>query len=143
MLNKGRNRRWGLAWLGLTTAFALHVADEALTGFLPFYNSAVLRLQETYSFVPFPTFTFPVWLGGLITGVILLYALSPLAFAGRRGLRFLAYPLSGIMVLNALGHIAASVYLGRPAPGVYSSPLLLIAALALFTTTSNIKSIGD
>lgn len=89
--------------------------------------------------MPFPTFTFPAWLGGLIAGVLLLYALAPLAFAGRRGLRYLAYPLSVLMILNGLGHIGASLYLGRLAPGVYSSPLLLLASAALLVTTVGVR----
>jgi hypothetical protein len=128
-------RRWGFAWLGMATALAIHVVDEATTGFLPLYNSVVSQLRDAYSIVPFPTFTFPVWLGGLIAGVLLLYALAPLAFAGRSGLRYLAYPLSVLMTLNGLGHIGASLYLGRLAPGVYSAPLLLLASVALLVTT--------
>ncbi|HSR53213.1 MAG TPA: hypothetical protein VLV83_20505 [Acidobacteriota bacterium] len=138
MSSTTHNRRWGFAWLGLATALAVHVADEAFTDFLPLYNSIVTGLRDSYSFVPFPTFTFPIWLGGLIAGVLLLYALTPFAFAGRLGLRYLAYPLSVLMILNALGHTAASVYLGTPAPGVYSSPLLLLAAVALLVTTRSI-----
>jgi hypothetical protein len=43
------------------------------------------------------------------------------------------------MTGNALGHIGASVYWGEPAPGVYSSPILLLAALALLVTASRAK----
>lgn len=39
-------RRWGYAWLGMATALALHVVDEATTGFLPLYNSVVSQLRE-------------------------------------------------------------------------------------------------
>ena len=77
------HRRWGIAWLGLAIALAFHVTDEALTGFLPLYNSIVLEIRESYSFIPLPTFTFPIWLGGLIVAVLILFLLSPLVFAGR------------------------------------------------------------
>lgn len=116
----------------LVAALAVHVLDEALTDFLPLYNSVASRLRDSYGFLPLPTFTFGVWLGGLVTAVILLALLSPLVFAGRKVLRFIAYPLSIIMILNGLGRIAASVHWRTFAPGVYSSPLLIAAAALLF-----------
>jgi hypothetical protein len=54
---------------------------------------------------------------------------------GQRWIRVASIVLSLIMIANALGHVAASLYWGRPAPGVYSSPLLFIAALALLITS--------
>jgi hypothetical protein len=123
--------RWAIAWACLAGALGLHVADEALTGFLPFFVS----LRDTYAWVPFPTFTFPVWLGGLITLVIILFALTPLVLRGHRWLRGLSYFLGGIMILNAVGHFLMAVWLGEFAPGVYSSPILLVAAIALLVTT--------
>jgi len=126
---------WGIAWLALAFALALHVADEALTGFLPVYNSVVESVRAAYPWIPLPTFTFPVWLGGLALGVILLFAVSPLVFAGRRWLRAVSYVLAVIMIANGLGHIGASLYWARFAPGVYSSPILLLTAIALFRAT--------
>lgn len=116
-------------------ALAIHVTDEALTGFLPLYNSIVLEIRESYSFIPLPTFTFPIWLGGLVIAVLILVLLSPLVFAGRTPLRYLSYVLSVIMILNSFGHIGASLYWGTLAPGVYSSPILLVAAVALWVST--------
>lgn len=130
--NAAENRRWGFAWASLTVAFALHVIDESLTGFLPVYNSVILAARETYAFVPFPTFTFPVWLGSLLLSLLILFMMTPLVFAGRRPMRFLSYVFSVVMILNGLGHLAASLYWGVPAPGVYSSPLLLIAGIWLW-----------
>ncbi len=42
-----------------------------------------------------------------------------------------------IVVLSIAVHVidGASIYLGKPAPGVYSSPILLVVALALLITT--------
>lgn len=62
------NNRNVLAWLLLVTALALHVFDEATTGFLPLYNEVVLGLRERLGFFPMPTFTFPGWIGGLVSG---------------------------------------------------------------------------
>lgn len=128
-------RKWGIAWISLAVAIALHVTDEALTGFLPLYNSIVHSLQESYSWIPLPTFSFPVWITGLSLGVLILLGLSPLVFAGKRALRPAAYFLGILMVANAVGHIGASFYWGEAVPGVYSSPILLMAALALSITT--------
>jgi hypothetical protein len=125
------NNRWGYAWVALAIALALHVADEATTGFLPLYNSIVLSLRDNLPWIPLPTFSFSVWLGGLIAGVVLLLCLSPMVFAGKRVLRPVSYCLGVLMILNALGHIGGSIYLGYFAPGTISSPVLLLAAVAL------------
>lgn len=79
-----RNRQWGFAWMALAIAVALHVMDEAMTGFLPLYNSVVESLRDSYLWIPLPTFSFSVWITGLSIGVLLLLALSPLVFAGNR-----------------------------------------------------------
>ena len=130
-----RTRQWGMTWVFLALAIALHVTDEALTGFLPLYNSIVESLRESYPWVPLPTFSFPVWLTGLVIGVLVLLGLSPLVFAGSTFLRPVSYVLGLLMTGNALGHISASIYWGIMAPGVLSSPILLLAALALLITT--------
>jgi len=119
----------------LVAVLAIHVADEALTGFLPFYNSIVLSIRESYALFPMPIFTFPVWLGGLVILVPALFLLSPLVFRGSKALHYLAYAFSILMFLNGLGHIGGSLYLGTFAPGVYSSPLLLLGASALLVST--------
>jgi len=134
--------QWRNAWVGLALALGLHVTDEALTGFLPVYNNIVEGLRAKYSWVPLPTFTFRVWLGGLILGVLLLLALTPIVTRGARWIRVVSLILGVIMTGNALGHMGASVYWGRLAPGVYSAPILLISALALLITASRAKVAG-
>ena len=125
------NKRFGWAWVLLTLALALHVTDEAATDFLSVYNATVRAIREQIPWLPLPTCTFPVWLGGLILAVTVLLALSPLAFRGARWLRILSMPYGMIMLLNGLGHVASSLYMGRFMPGVYSSPLLLAASVYL------------
>jgi hypothetical protein len=137
-----RMRRWRAAWVGLALALGLHVTDEALTGFLPVYNGVVEGVRAKHPWVPLPTFTFPVWLGGLILGVLLLLGLTPLVSRGARWLRVVSIILGLVMTGNALGHMGASVYWGRLAPGVYSSPLLLVAAIALLVTASRARAGG-
>lgn len=129
----------GLGWVGLAVAIGVHVTDEALTGFLSVYNPTVIEARHRWSWFPMPTFTFGTWLAGLIAAVILLLLLSPLAFRGVRWIRPVAYVLSTLMILNAMGHTLATiagrtfefVQFSRPAPGFYSSPLLLIASIYL------------
>jgi hypothetical protein len=143
-----RSSLLGRAWVALTTALALHVTDEALTGFLSVYNPTVVAIRQTFPKFPMPVFTFRVWLSGLIALVVLLFLLSPFASRGDRWIRYLAWPLAVIMLLNAaghtlgtiLGHTVPSVQFPRPMPGFYSSPLL--AAASLFLMWSLQKTTG-
>jgi hypothetical protein len=123
----------------LTGALALHVADEALTGFLAVYNPTVAALRTRIPWLPLPVFSFQVWLGGLVMLVGILTALSPAAFRGREWIRPVAYFLSILMCANGISHILGTVF-GRtvasvrfqgPMPGFYSSPLLIAAAIYL------------
>lgn len=133
------NRRLGLAWLALCAALALHVTDEALTGFLTIYNSTVVAARSRSAWLPFPTFEFRNWLTGLIFAVVILFALSPLFFRNLRWIRPLGYFAAFINILNALGHTAATIFgrtvtsvsFQRPAPGFWSSPVLFAAAVWL------------
>ena len=127
--------RWGIAWVGLALALALHVLDEALSDFLSFYNPIAEALRQWLP-VPFPPiFTFDVWLGGLIAGVLLLLALSWCAFRGFAWMRPLSYVLGALMLLNGLAHLTASLTLGRVVAGSYSSPVLIAAATDLLVAT--------
>jgi len=130
--NRQAVRRFGYAWIFLAAALALHVTDEAMTDFLSIYNPTVHAIRERLPFLPIPTFTFGIWLTGLCLGIALLFLLSPLAFRGDRILVWIAFALSIIMLVNGLLHIAGSFYFGRFIPGVYSSPILLLASGWLF-----------
>jgi hypothetical protein len=133
------NRRVTRAWQLLCLAIAVHVADEALTGFLSVYNPTVEAVRARLPWFPMPVFTFEVWLTGLILAVLLLLSLSPLISRGAGWTRVVACLVGFLMVLNALGHTAgtifgrtvASVQFPRPMPGFYSSPLLLAASIHL------------
>jgi len=131
---------FGFAWVLLCLAFCVHVADEALTGFLGVYNPTVVAMRTRLGWFPMPTFEYREWLVGLILVNLLLLALSPFAFRNARGLRPLAYFFAGVMLLNGMGHTifsvlgqtVPSVRFPRPAPGFYSSPFLLITSTYLF-----------
>ena len=123
----------------MAVVIALHVTDEAATDFLSVYNPAVRTIRARLTFLPLPTFTFGVWLAGLILGILVLLALSPLAFRGKREVIWASLPLSVLMFGNGLLHIAGSFYLGRLMPGVYSAPILLIASIALFSLARRLR----
>ena len=133
------SRTLGRAWIGLCVALSLHVADEALTGFLGVYNPTVTALRSRLPWFPMPVFRFDVWLAGLILLNVILLALSPLMFRGVRWMRPVAWIFALLMVANGVGHTLGtiagrtveSVHFARPMPGFYSSPFLLAASVYL------------
>jgi hypothetical protein len=124
-LFKNRN---ALAWVLMISAVALHVLDEVSTGFLPFYNNLAEGLRAVLGFSFPPIFSFETWLGGLIAAIIISFALTHLVVRGGRFIRILTTVVGMLMVVNALGHMLGSVYLGRLMPGFWSSPFLLVTA---------------
>ena len=142
MVSEVADRSFARPWLALTGALAVHVTDEALTGFLELWNPMVLRLRESIPWSPFPTFSFSIWLGGLTVLVLALFLLLPFAAAGAAWLRPSAYLYGAIMLLNGFGHLAASVVLGRRAPGVSSAPLLIAASVWLLRRLMRSRAAG-
>lgn len=118
-----------LAWFLFVSAVAVHVMDEALTGFLPFWNQLVTNLRKDLSFLPLPTFTFVAWIGGLLSGVLIGYAMIPAVNRDGKFMRWLTLVLGILMLANATGHLLGSLYFGRILPGFWSSPFLLLASL--------------
>jgi hypothetical protein len=131
---------FGLPWLLLCVAFALHVWDEAAHDFLGYYNATVLTLYGHFSWFPRIDVTFRQWLIGLIVATLFCTALTPFAFRNARWLRPVAYLLAIIHFLNGLGHITAQILGGTvpsvrfdgASPGIYTAPLLLAASAYLF-----------
>ena len=118
-----------LAWIIFVSALALHVLDEAMTDFLPFYNQMVASLQEKYGYFPAPTFTFQSWLAGLITVILIGYLATIKVAQGGKIIRVISIVLGILMVANALGHLVGSLYFERMLPGLRSSPILLAASI--------------
>ena len=123
-------------WLLVDAALALHVTDEALTHFLDFYNPLVLRIRERIGWFPMPTFTFRVWLTGLILLVILLAALTPVIRNRPTLGRVLSWILAVIMFGNGCGHLLGSVYFQQWLPGTTSAPLLIITSVMLMRSAA-------
>jgi len=130
--------RPGWAWVMMWIALASHVTDEALTGFLAVYNSTVLAIRAQLGFWPMPTFDFREWLTGMVVGISVFALLSPFAFRNAGWTRPILYFVAIVAgILNALGHMlgtilghtVSTVRFPRPAPGFYSSPLLLIVSI--------------
>ena len=134
-----RYRPLGFAWIALCVALALHVFDEASTGFLDVYNPTVVALRTKLGWWPMPTFPFGVWLWGLIAAILLALLLSGEVFRGARWIRIPAAVVAAVMLLNAcghtlfsiLGHTVSSVTFSRPAPGFWSSPFMAAASVYL------------
>jgi hypothetical protein len=135
------HRRWTLAWLALTGAFALHVVDEATHDFLAWYNPAALGFRQRLPGLPFPpVFSFSVWLAGLVAAVALLAALTPYIRPERRWSVGAAVAYGSVHVANALGHLIVSLRGRWLAPGVLSSPVLLGAAMWLLYETARLSA---
>lgn len=153
-MEQARSSSFARGWFALTVAFALHVVDEASTGFLNVYNPTVTAMRARWTWFPMPTFQFREWLIGLIMGVILCFTLTAFAARGARWLRPLAWFYAVVMFYNGLGHTlftilghtVASVRFPRPAPGFYSSPFLLIGSVwlmrELWKTRSGVERPG-
>jgi hypothetical protein len=130
---------YGSAWLALCAAFALHILDEASSGFLAVYNPTMIILHQRWAWFPMPTLRLSQFLVLMIAVWSLLFCLTPVAARGMRGLRPVAWIFAVIMFLNGLshtlfsilGHTVAAVTFPRPAPGFYSSPFLLAASVWL------------
>jgi hypothetical protein len=133
------DRPLALAWILLCLGLALHVFDEATTGFLNIYNPTVIALRERLGWWPMPTFEYGRWLTGLIVAVIVLLSLTWFVARGAPGTRVFAYLFAFIMLANAGGHTLATIFgqtvssvtFPRPAPGFWSSPFMAAAAIYL------------
>lgn len=135
--------RLAWAWIGLCLALAIHVTDEAMTGFLEFYNPTVSAIREQVPFLPIPTFRFDVWIAGLGVGILILFGLSFFVFQKARWMIPTSLILGSLMMLNGLIHICGSLYFGQLMPGVYSSPLLMAAAGCLLVAAFQARRLRD
>jgi hypothetical protein len=135
-----RQRGFGIAWLSLCVAFALHVWDEAAHNFLDYYNPTVLTLYGHFSWFPRMDMEFREWLTGLLVAVLLCLLPAPFAFRNARWLRPLAYFFAVIQTVNGVGHVLAQINGGTVpsvrfegvAPGFYTAPLLLVCSAYLY-----------
>ena len=126
------NQRFGIVWLFFGYTLALHVLDEAGHDFVSVFNASAVAIRRAVPFLRLPTLSPQDFIGIMALFLTLLLALTPLAFRGLKWMRGLAIPISAIGgILNGTMHILSSIYLKRLMPGVYSSPLLLLAGTLL------------
>jgi hypothetical protein len=129
-------RRRYNAWILLCVTLAVHIADEASTGFLDLYNPTVRAMQQRIHWLVLPTFRFPVWIGLLALGAVGLLTLSRWV---RRDLIWTVYAshaFAAIMFANGIAHLGFSIYKAQWMSGAYTSPLLLAASINLAIQTS-------
>jgi len=120
-----------VSWLLLAFCLLLHVVDEALNNFLDLYNPIVLKIKESISFIPLPTFTFKTWIAGLSIGILILFLITPLVSRRNKFIMPLIQIFSVLMILNGLGHIIGSIYYSKLIAGMLSSPFLIIASASV------------
>jgi len=123
-----RRSRLSQAWLALTLAFTLHVAEGALRDYLAFYNPLAMSLRDMLLWTWMPTFTFAAWLGGWIAVLAALYGLVWFAAAPARWVVWFAIAYAEIGFLYAVAKLAFAFYLQKAIPGAYTAPLLVIAS---------------
>jgi hypothetical protein len=116
------------AYLLLVFCLALHVTDEAIHHFLDFYNPLALKIREYMIFFP-PTFSFQIWITGLILAVLLLLVLTPYVYSRTKRMIPAAMIFAVIMILNGLGHMAVSIYYGKIMAGMVTSPFLIFSSV--------------
>jgi uncharacterized protein with HXXEE motif len=131
--------RHSVAWVLLCLALAVHIVDEALSGFLSAYNPAIMAIHERLPWLPLPTFTFEAWLGSLIVAVIISSSLTVLVLRGMRLMISISFVFGVLMLCNGLVHLVASLEMERPMPGLYSAPLLLAASAYLLVTVNQLR----
>ncbi|HML16175.1 MAG TPA: HXXEE domain-containing protein [Bryobacteraceae bacterium] len=124
------------AWLALCAVFALHIADEALTGFLGLWNPAVLAIRRRHPWLIVPAFSFAVWIVLMILAVAGLLILSHWVRRGLRWTVYASYIFVFLMLGNALPHLGFSIYKKMWMSGAYTSPLLVAASIYLWWATA-------
>ena len=132
--------RLTISWLLLSFCLMCHVTDEALNDFLGLYNPLVLRIKESLTFLPVPTFTFKTWIIGLLTGILILFLLTP-AVTGRKSFVIpLIRAFSILMILNGCGHILGSIYYSKIIAGMITSPFLIVASIGVLYFSTGRKT---
>lgn len=123
-----RRSRLAQAWLALTVVLTLHVVEGAIRDYLSFYNPLAMSLRDTMLWTWMPTFTLAAWLGGWTAILASLYGLTWFAIYPARWVVWAAFFYGEVVWLFAAAKLGFAIYLEKPIPGVFTTPLLLIAS---------------
>lgn len=123
-----RRSRLREAWLVLTFALTLHVAEGALRNYLDFYNPLAMSLRDMLLWTWMPTFTFAAWIGGWIVMLAALYGMAWFAAYPVRWITWAAIGYAEVIFLFAAAKLGFAIYLQKAIPGIYTAPLLLAAS---------------
>jgi hypothetical protein len=102
-----------------------------------------LKIKESISFIPLPTFTFKTWITGLSFGIVILFLLTPLVSGRNKFIIPLIQIFSIFMILNGFGHIIGSIYYSKFIAGMLSSPFLIIASASVLYFSIREKIINN
>ena len=119
----------GRPWLALCLCLTVHVAEEAFTGFLPFYSDATRAVSEIFPYVTSPSLVLAASMWMSVAFVAMLTALTPFAYRGAGWMRVATIGVALIALANVSGHIGGSMLVGSALPGVYTTPLLAVSGV--------------
>ena len=119
----------GRPWLALCFCLTVHVAEEAYTGFLPFYSDAIRAVSELLPFVTSPSLVLAASMWMSVAFVAILTALAPFAYRGASWMRVATIGVALIALANVTGHAGGSMLAGHPLPGIYTAPLLAVVGV--------------
>ena len=119
----------GRPWLALCFSLTVHVAEEAFTGFLPFYSDATRAVSELFPYVTSPSLVLAASMWMSVAFVAILTALVPFAYRGASWMRVATIGVALIALANVSGHIGGSILAGCALPGVYTTPLLAVVGI--------------
>ena len=119
----------GRPWLALCFCLTVHVAEEAFTGFLPFYSDATRAVSELFPYVTSPSLVLAASMWLSVAFVATLTALTPFAYRGASWMRVATIGVALIALANVSGHIGGSMLAGCALPGVYTTPLLAVVGV--------------
>ena len=119
----------GRPWLALCFCLTVHVAEEAFTGFLPFYSDATRAVSEIFPYVTSPSLVLAASMWMSVAFVAILTALVPFAYRGASWMRVATIGVALVALANVSGHIGGSLLVGSALPGVYTTPLLAVVGV--------------
>ena len=120
-----------IPWVILVSTVAIHIVDEIMTDFLPFYNQFVHEIRSEFGFFPLPTYSFGSWIIGVWVVVIFGYSLTPIVARAGNLIKVVVSVIALLMFVNGMLNLLLSWYFRTWVPGATSSPLLLFASIFL------------